>query len=98
MNKWFRTWFPPKEKSEDQIYKERKEIFLEDLDTRQHIFHENLRGASWTEVVLVLEARIYALEQELKQEKSKNIPILTDIVVPEKKPRRPRVTKPPKTP
>lgn len=82
LDHWFRT-----ELSEEQIYKNRKTAFVAELDTRQAYFYDHLNGASQTEVILLLEARLYDLEQEVRR--LKEAPVLTDVVLPAK-PKSPR--------
>lgn len=93
---WFKSWFVDKPLDE---YAARKAAYIEALDTRQTVFHTNLQGASQTEVILGLEARIYILEQQVKM--LAKIPTLTNVVEPTtrltepvvKKPYRPRQPK-----
>ena len=89
------NWLAGEEKikTKAEIYAERKQDFISGLDSRQKLFYDQNRGASWTEMILGLEERIYKLETEL--ETMPRIPTLVDIVLPVSKPivKKPRVKK-----
>lgn len=85
INEWFIGELSPEE-----IYRNRKDTFVENLDARQKLYHSQNRGASWTEVVLELEDRINRLEIAYRK-----IPVLTEVVAKSEmtvaKPKAPRI-------
>lgn len=60
---WLDHWFGTAPKTDEEIRVERKKTVIEGLHPRQREFHDSLKGASQTEVILVLEKRIHDLEQ-----------------------------------
>lgn len=63
---WFKSRVTPKELTLAEIKATRKKAYIESLDTRQTGWYNNFEGASHTEVVLTLEARINTLEEKLR--------------------------------
>lgn len=61
ISKWFRDRL---NNDPTHIYNMRKENFISSLDAEQKQWHESMKGASTTEVILRLEKRIRELENK----------------------------------
>ena len=87
----FSSWFGA---GTPDPYMVRKDKFIAELDERQREFHEMNKGASQTEVILVLEKRIHDLEHIVYS--MRQIPTLVDVVLPDEVPVVEKVKKPKK--
>lgn len=63
----------PSPTSPPSDYDTRRSEFISNMDERQHIINQELRGASTLEVTLTLEKRIYDLEQRLNAAEQRNL-------------------------
>lgn len=60
------------EPSEDE-YTVRKKQYLANIDERQHQFLKDIKGASLTEIIALLEGRIHDLESKLRESERRNL-------------------------